>query len=293
MSTILKNTVLLIALWSCTATHSQNILSNGDFESFTEYPFNFGQFDKAIGWTNCQGQGSPDYFHKKGKNGVKLPDTEFATVSPHSGDGVMGLTTWTDNISNFREYISHPLDTFMIPGKTYKVKFFVTSGQFIGLGGYGANRMGVSFTESEMKQDSFLCFKFIEPTYFHAQVIYTSNWVEISFNFVPTRSFKFITIGNNYDDMITEEKLVDFSSQAFAYYFIDDISVELVKDSTSAISNNSQSIDIYPNPFCDKIYLDGLTNEMVELKLFDLHGTEVFSATIQQERAVNIKNLPI
>ena len=80
---------------------SQNLCTNGDFDSFTTLPNNYAQVCYANGWTSPSGvcalvvgTGSPDYYNTGGTGGCKPPATWWATVSPHSGAGMEGFAAW-------------------------------------------------------------------------------------------------------------------------------------------------------------------------------------------------------
>jgi hypothetical protein len=103
---------------------AQNVISNGDFETFSLLPDDYGQVNRAAGWNNVNGNysgspfGSPDYYNRKGWVGPM-----FGPIYPVSGDAQMGFTTYRNTLSDYREYISCRLDSILLnaftPGAFY------------------------------------------------------------------------------------------------------------------------------------------------------------------------------
>ena len=103
---------LIVAFFSGT-TQAQNVVMNGDYETYSSLPNNYAQVCYASGWASpsacCSlipGTGSPDYYHNNGAGGAKSPTTWWATVSPHTGDGFEGFAAWYRTSTNYREYIT-------------------------------------------------------------------------------------------------------------------------------------------------------------------------------------------
>jgi len=65
----------------------QNLVPNGDFETYTALPNSSGDWDFCTGWSNVNGNfgawpyATPDYFHTSGTGGGNLPNAQFATVN--------------------------------------------------------------------------------------------------------------------------------------------------------------------------------------------------------------------
>ena len=138
---------------------SQNLVQNGDLESYTTLPTGTGQWSRCVGWHSLNNSASwpytsPDYLHTQAVGAVGLPNTLFGSVAPHGGDAVMGLVTWADNSGNsgFREYMSNHLSSPLIIGESYTVSFWITNGYGGYYGGHSCNHVGVQFTTTQRNQ---------------------------------------------------------------------------------------------------------------------------------------------
>lgn len=110
----------------------QNLVPNGNFETYSSLTIGCGEVYKAVGWDNVNGSigvmppyASPEYYYSLGPNcGWGLIPT------PISGNGQAGFNTFQDSNMlyghDFREYISCNLSTALIPNKKYKVSFSLT-----------------------------------------------------------------------------------------------------------------------------------------------------------------------
>src|SRR5438477_289376 len=103
----MKRNVILIYFICCNlcSALSQNLVTNGDFETYNYLPNSYCEWDACMYWSNvngikgCTGAGSPDYFHINASGGVKLPNTSAGTyLYPHTGNATMGFLTWSGSI---------------------------------------------------------------------------------------------------------------------------------------------------------------------------------------------------
>ena len=130
----------------------------------------------------------------------------------------------------------------------------------------------------------------------------TANWVELKQSFIADSAYEFITIGNlnPYDstkiDTILMPIMVGSDPNAFAYYFIDDVS--LVEDTTSGFVNENGSnykLIIYPNPCNDKLLVmsDKLSVNTIEVN--DILGRVCIIPPLQGGKgdfSIDISTLP-
>lgn len=215
------------------AATSQNLVSNGGFETFSSLPTNYYQSNKAIGWSNVNGVyigppfGSPDYFHNS-----SFTPPYFGPISPNTGNGQMGFYTYAFSLPNTREYISTQLNTPLIAGQLYQLKFFLTNGD--GTGAYTAavDNFGVHFSNGPLTQANNEVI-LVTPQIEIAGTIYHNNfWQQYTFTFVANSTFDYITFGNFELDATTA-----VSGGQSSYYFIDDI--ELIAVSPIAIQGDT------------------------------------------------------
>lgn len=225
-------TLALVILLLPVVVCGQNLVPNNGFESATGTPTGYGQWYKVDTWSNVNEYpaflwpyASPDYLHMTGSGGADLPVSTFGTVTPYAGNVVMGFITWLSGTPQFREYLSIPLLSPMVPGVTYTVSFWITNGSAGWYNGYSSNHIGAQFTIGPMYQADH------EPIGGTPQCEYpgelwSTAWQFVSFSYVPDMAYDQITIGNFYDDISTSHTFHVASMSAGSYYFIDEVVVQ-------------------------------------------------------------------
>ncbi len=226
-----KTGILAIFLLTTQLGSSQNIVINGDFENHSSLPVMFSEWYKCNNWTNannCPTPSSPcptpDYFHTLGGGDVRLPNSLFATVTPFSGDAIMGFATSVDFVPEYREYISAQLSTPMLVGKQYQVSFALTNGNSSHLCGNSSDHLGIQFSVSPLLQLGSGNIGGIPQIEIPGQV-WSTNWTAYSFNFTADSTYNHLLIGNCYNDASTTTKVEISTSSKCAYYFIDKIEI--------------------------------------------------------------------
>lgn len=210
---------------------AQNIVPNNGFETYSSLPNGYGQWYKATGWLNLNGMAmfawpyaSADYLHNTGSGGVDLPVSIFGTVSPQSGDAVMGFVTYYLTTPEFREYISIQFTTPMIAGNPYTVSFWVTNGSAGYYCNSSANHFGIRFSVAPLSQVDHEPIGGI-PQLEYPGEIWSTTWQYVSFSYVPDQNYNYITVGNFFNDASTTHTVQVAGISTAAYYFIDEIVV--------------------------------------------------------------------
>jgi len=168
--------------------------------------------------------GTSDFFHTSGSGIVKPPNLPWATLSPHSGGGMTGFSTWYFTPANFREYIRCTLISPMIAGTAYEVSFWLCNGSN-SIITYGTNNIGVAFSTSPLTQSGTSVIN-ATPQCEITSVVYSTTWQKFTFTYVATSAFQYMCIGNFHNDASTTAVLQSGSSQSGAYYYIDDVVVQ-------------------------------------------------------------------
>ena len=238
----MKTRFMFLALFIFIKSQAQNLAGNPGFELNTGIPTGAAQWNLATGWSNCGGNGSPDYAHMLGSGLASLPNNYFATVSPNSGDAIMGFILWHTGYL-FREYLATPLTSPLTIGQTYNVSFYLTNGVHNGnYGGFAVDQVGAVFSTSQLTQsvsDNIA----VTPHYVYPGTFQNSAWQLISFQFIADSAYQFITFGNFADDLATDTTYYATSGFPAAYYFIDDVAVELA-------NLQPQAAFVSPNHIC-------------------------------------------
>jgi hypothetical protein len=284
---LLSSTLLLLSQLFI----SQNLVINGDFETYSALPAGVGAYANATGWSNCGGSGSPDYHHVDGTGLVTLPDSYFATVSPNNGDAIMGLIPWHGASLEFREYVSTSLAQPLEVGQEYSVSFFMTCGTNNGnYAGYGIDQMGVAFTTYPPMQTGSDPLSSITPQFVESTIFYETDWQELTFTFIADSAFTNITFGNFVNDASTGTQFFDPADIGAAYYFLDDIWVEAASG-TGIYSNHHEISSVYPNPFSDVIRInsEGIGNS--EITVYNLASHQVLKQTFSGSTVIDTSGL--
>ena len=221
---------------------AQNLVSNPGFESYSALPNGAGQYNLAMGWGNCLGGGSPDYFSTLGSGLVQLPNCFVGNVSAHSGDGCMGAALYYYSPPDFREYLSSQLISPLVPGQAYQVNFYVTNGITSGTyGGGGIDMISAAFSTQPLTQSGSGPIPVV-PQVTYGTIFYSYTWQFISMQFVADSAYQYITIGNFADDASTAYQQFDPCPNFGAYIFFDDIEVTVANQTPVALFTASNHI---------------------------------------------------
>lgn len=209
---------------------AQNICTNGTFETYTSLPSTYSQCCFATGWSSPSGicalvvgTGSPEYYHTSGSGGAQSPNTFWATVSPHTGNGFEGICGWYP--SGFREYIQRQLASPMVIGQAYNVTFWWTNGVST-LHGYGCNNLAAAFSTTALVQSVGNNIPYT-PQCESSSVLFSTTWQQISFTFTPAAAYQYICLGNFRTNAGTTATLIGPGTSG-AYYYLDDVVVSPV-----------------------------------------------------------------
>jgi len=212
----------------------QNLVPNGSFESYKSLPDDDGELHLLNFWNNLNRDtsktlefGTPDFFHVKGNGKSKLPLTHMGTIFPRDGEGLVGLIAYHGNEPDFREYLSVPLVRPLQVGGRYKLSFSFSNAFLKPYGKFGASGLALALTIDEPVQNSN------ETISANAQlrsdsILYSEPWKVMEQVIVADNEFAFLTIGNFFNDDQTKLGIKNFDGYDFAYYFIDDVRVDVL-----------------------------------------------------------------
>ena len=216
---------------------AQNLVANNGFESFVSLPTGPGEWWRVSGWNNVNNQAvfawpyaSPDYLSLNGSGQAHLPGSVFGNVNPYAGNAVMGFVAYYNpGAADFREYISRPLNQPMVTGQQYAVSFMMTNGFSNQYCGSGCNHVGVHFSLAPLSQLQHEPINAVPQCEINT-VWWSTSWQLVSFVFTAAADYRYLTIGNFYDDASTSHTVFNMSSTSSygAYYFIDEVIVQPV-----------------------------------------------------------------
>jgi OmpA-OmpF porin, OOP family len=226
----------------------QNIVNNAGFEEADNCT---GNSKDLHNWYGVDGR--LEYYHKCNgviKNfatGPKYSTPEFGNPPEKQEPSCVGLTAYwpKDLIAGLfnwdnRNFIQSKLITPVMKNHIYCIKLKIALSQY---SDYAITGLGVAFTKNKITMRPY------KPLKIHPQVTSNENilldnsnkWVEISMIFKANETDSFITIGNFKSNAKTKKKKIKllYQSDHSSYYFIDDVSVMEIKDSSMANCNKN------------------------------------------------------
>ena len=120
---------------------------------------------------------------------------------------------------------------------------------------YATNKLGALFTTEKFGQGNFAHPINFAQVHSDSVLADTINWFHFMASFVADSSYKFMTIGNFFDDNITDTLNIGNQFSIASYYLIDDVCVSIDSNlcniSNSIFEKSDFDVTIYPNPSND------------------------------------------
>jgi hypothetical protein len=253
------------------------------------------QSNLCVGWSKCNqgGGGTPDYFHTSATGLVQLPNSFYATINPHGGNAIMGIIAYHEVSSDYREYISHPLNSPLVVGTAYQLSYWISNGQYNGnYGGCGSNSLGVAFTMTEPQQTGTFPLNSSLPQLVANSIIYDTNWVQITYTFYPDSAYQQITIGNFQNNANTQILNVENNPIDIAYYFIDDVSLTRIDDNVGLAAVPSAPVRFIYNQNTQSISLTGTEIPQENVEIYNLSGKKMWCKPLLDSEIIDIQSWP-
>jgi gliding motility-associated-like protein len=280
----LNNLVLYIIFTFChiLCGYTQNLVPNHSFEEYSDCPWNENQVHFAEPWTN-PGGASPDFFHECSNDFtssiVGVPQNWQGYQQAKTGLGYTGIFTY-DQSWEGKEYIHVELLDTLEKDQLYEVKFYAVLSKG---SGYAINSLGLYFSDEEINSFDISFPNFTPQVISNEFITDKEEWVEVIQCYRASGTEKFLTIGNFQTNGETELEEVFDSQSSFSthsYYYIDDISVIAIEDSSSCIKPVEV---IIPNVFTpngdginDSFFVKTKNLEHLEFVILNRWGNLVF-----------------
>lgn len=285
-----RSILFIPATLAMLSLRAQELVPNGDFETYTQCPDYVSQIDRATGWLRPT-NGTSDYFNAC--LGVpfseSVPDNEFGYEPAHSGDGYAGFYCFYSTVAitsapdNDHEYVTHALATPLTAGTTYTVEFFVSLAD---VSKYAVNDLGALLsTQIPTRPDELAITATPQITNTTLDMLDDKDgWTRISGCFVADSAFAYITVGNFHVGPATifAEVPTDFPLTYYSYYYVDDVSVRPIDPPQLGpdITTCSAVLLEVQDPSDDATYSWSTGEEGTSI-LVDTSGT--FSVTLDQD----------
>lgn len=232
-------------------------MPNGSFEEVINCPQGLGDIANTMGWYgSIQVPGvpmnenpSPDWYHACSESDILSPPSIIygAYQEPLDGEGYAGIITYNLTNLDYREYIGIELLEPLEINQTYNVNFNIVRSPNQA-NSVASNNFGTKFSLNS----TFISAESITNNHSHFNIDTllrdTTNWNQISFEFIADSAYRFIHFGNFYNDVNSQYELIgDAVQYRFAYYLIDKISL------TESVVNTfpeykEPEFNLYPNP---------------------------------------------
>lgn len=267
-----------------TSLQAQNLVPNPSFEEYNTCPDNQNQIHFATGWSNywnTSHNSTPDYFNSCSTTSwMSVPHNLGGYQKAANGNAYAGVYTYetpqypSDTI--VREFIGVQLLSPLVIGNKYYFSFKTNLA-------LDANHTFNQATNNIGMLFSTIPHNFANPTpltnfaHLHSPSVITDtmNWTTISGSYIADSAYKYVIIGNFFDDAHTIVlQMQDTLSDKSAYYYIDDVYVS--KDSIAggiAKQDVEGRIIVYPNPFHNSAIVS-ITGEknLMSISLYDSLG---------------------
>lgn len=226
----MRHKVLILLLILPFQLLAQNLISNSDFETRNGCPDSPGQYTLAEGWYS-PGSGTPDYFNDCSYT-VEY-GTEFNCKGgqiPHSGHGYMGITSQELHRNPYYEYLETRLKQPLEEGKNYCIRMYISHGNSSCV----LKELGVVFSQTPLKGLTTAKIHLPYTKISNESMQFESKkWMCIKGLYTAHGGENYITFGDFSEDsnfiLLRNDPKLDQTFKS-AYYFIDDVTVELAVD---------------------------------------------------------------
>ncbi|MBI4646498.1 MAG: T9SS type A sorting domain-containing protein [Bacteroidia bacterium] len=294
---------LFFSLITWAGGYSQNLVNNPSFEERDtcgiagDCPTCFSLVCIATGWMTAKG--TPDYFHACDTNRVcifggpeigkvAVPKNAFGYQNAATGNAYAGFYTYlgyNPNNNNEREWLKCALISPLTIGEKYSISFKISLADSVNC---ASNNIGVLFSTVSLSYQVYDP----QPNYsqFKTEIIVedTSNWTYVSGEFIADSAYQYMMIGNFYDYSLSDSIFYPTrpvkhnldSSECYAYYYFDDISV--VADTINDISEYDiqYKISIFPNPINDKLIIEFDNTLETNVIIYNSIGQPIYQQSI-------------
>lgn len=242
---------------------------------------------------------TPDYFNSCSVNPLSGWNNDMGSQIPRSGEGYLGAILFEPGIPDYREFFGTSFTEPLSVGEFYRVTFHVVMaiqerpapsvGHETGM---AANHLGFQL----LTDQSFLAVSENNlpnqaTFYLDTAITDTTNWIEISYEFIADSAYTTIVFGNFFDDAHTSISSPYIAEMTLAYYFFDDICITQVDNDCSYILSTPSEkmedvgISLYPNPSASGFTVE--SDEVIErLIIYSIDGVPVITVTNVNSRSI-------
>lgn len=253
--------IVIINLTAQTQIQAQNFVSNGSFEEKLTCPKEINQFDYldiVANWEQPT-KGTVDYLNSCNKSSLGVPKNIFGYMPAKDGKAYIGMYCYSKHPffyapfgNNYREYFETKLNAPLVNNKVYCVKMYVA---FSKESSVAIDGMGMYLSKTKIQHKSDKVFRY-SPQISNKEGHFlddSNTWVPICGIYQAKGGEQYLTIGNFKTDAQIKKKYgkITWASDETSYYYIDDVSVIEVSDSSQCdckTAYNTQRVILTQKP---------------------------------------------
>jgi hypothetical protein len=236
-----------------------NLVLNPSFELVQGCPAGQNFLDSAFNWYNPTSN-TPDLFLSCTPpfEFNNVPDCAWAFQYPNTGNNYAGFEIdigFNNNIGC--EYLGGTLSDSLLSGKKYIVEMYVNYPEARGNAAY--KPLSIYFSNTQQHIFTFGVLPLIPQINFDTIVSDSLNWVKLSDTLVAFGGERYFLIGNFLESWQMEIDTFNYDTLGggiTVYYFVDDVSVTMIEDTTEPPPQppTYPEIKLYPIPSNDGIF---------------------------------------
>jgi OOP family OmpA-OmpF porin len=227
----------------CASLTAQNLIPDSSFENYINKPINLSAINQSKNWY-APTKGTTDYFSANKDESLKqanVPSNDFGYQKALSGNCYAGFIVYSPG-RNYREYLQTKLTSTLVKGKTYCLTFnFSLADNSM----WQIDKLGVILSENEIRSNKMTAIENEHVIYFPMDSISkfdTLNWIPACYYFMATQNEAYLTIGGFEVDKPIFRKIkynpkIKNKPKNFSYYYIDEVSLHQISDSTLCSCN--------------------------------------------------------
>lgn len=243
---------------------SQNLVKNSSFENILCEPKKASQLNLAQGWS-APGSSSDLYSLTTKKKDYKIPNNLFGQQNVVDGNTYSGIYSSMYNNTKinpiYHEYLQGTLIDSLEKGKTYLIEYFYSLAE---RSEYYEKSLGVMFLNSKISsfEDKLKLLKMNNLSVKDRDKLSDKiNWNKFFGEYIAQGGEKFLLIGNFENDSEWRKNNKGVKIGSAAYYYIDNVSVTLLEDSSIGTTSkflSKQSIIL------ENIYFESGSSDLKE-----------------------------
>jgi len=247
------------------STAQDNLIQNGGFESNTGKVKKLGQIDFVNGWKSPTGARADIFISNAKTPEISAPTNVYGTESPKEGDSYAGIVAFGYQDKIPRTYLTQKLSTPLKKGQKVCVTFYVNLAEG---SKYSISQIGMVIGKREYNATEKVSLIEKEVSVVHPKnKVFNSylGWEKICATYTAKDDGeKYITIGNFTPNgeikPETNKKAKDnkFENFAGAYYFVDDVTVQLLEEKETCNCNYE---DADNKEYSKMIYAKSIINQ--------------------------------